>query len=71
MICVSFDQIIGLSHSRIKKKTRLANKRAVRLPVFQFSISIWCTSKARVNLPHIGNEECFQFVLQQNLINEA
>jgi hypothetical protein len=24
-----------------------------------------------VNLPHIGNRECFQFVLQQNLINKA
>jgi hypothetical protein len=32
---------------------------------------IWCASRARVNLPHIGNRECFQFVLQQNLINKT
>jgi hypothetical protein len=25
----------------------------------------------RVNSPHIGNKECFQFVLQQDFINKT
>jgi hypothetical protein len=32
---------------------------------------IWCASRARVNLPHVVNRKCFQFVLQLNLINET
>jgi hypothetical protein len=30
---------------------------------------IGCASKARVNLPHIGNRECFKFVLKKSSLN--
>jgi hypothetical protein len=30
---------------------------------------IWCASRARVNLPHIGNRECFKFVLKKSSFN--
>jgi hypothetical protein len=29
---------------------------------------IWCTSRARVNLPHISNRKCIKFVLHRNLL---
>jgi hypothetical protein len=29
---------------------------------------IWCASRARVNLPHIGNRKCIKFVLHRNLL---
>jgi hypothetical protein len=30
-----------------------------------FKKKIWCASRARVNLPHIGNSKCIKFVLQR------
>jgi hypothetical protein len=29
---------------------------------------IWCASRARVNLPHIGNRKCIKFVQHRNLL---
>jgi hypothetical protein len=35
------------------------------------SKKIWCASRARVNLPHIGNCKCIQFVLQRFFFNNT
>jgi hypothetical protein len=32
---------------------------------FEISKKFWCASRAHVNLPNIGNRECFKFVLQK------
>jgi hypothetical protein len=51
---------------------RITFIRQLNVKVFQKTQKkIWCASRARVNLPHIGNRECFQFVLLQNFINET
>jgi hypothetical protein len=32
---------------------------------------IWCTSRARVYLPHIGHRKCIKIVLKHNFVNKT
>jgi hypothetical protein len=34
-------------------------------------LKIWCASRARVNLPYIGNRKCIKFVLQRFFLNKT
>jgi hypothetical protein len=64
---------IGKKHDLSKKnfsKFLVWNQYFQYIP-YMMKVKIWCASRAHVNLPLIGNRECFQFVLQQNLINKT
>jgi hypothetical protein len=54
----------------ILKQFEFFNKKNYEKSVqfINWAKKIWCASRARVNLPHIGNRKCIKFVLHRNLL---